>query len=242
MTREQMTQALEARARELGWETILVEDDGAQLQILVGAQGATEQIVGGSFAECRKELSVLGGPLDYPATEEYDLEQPQVAQEEAVNEAAGPEMVPETPKENTEMCIKKLREKLFGKTKEYSLLGKPSEFLGPDIGPSEDVSNAGKPVATQLTEASGGLSPKEIWQAQQGDTGPDGVPRPEQLVKALTKSKVVVITHGQRFLAPEGYCIKERKPNGGVVLYASILKGNKLNRQQRGSDFTLCPL
>ena len=141
------------------------------------------------------------------------------------------------------MCIKKLREKLFGKKEEYSLPGKKSEFLGSDVSPYEDVSNAGKSVAAQLTEASGGLSPKEIWQAQQSeDTGPDGVPHPGQLAEALVKSKVVVIVQGQRFMAPKGWCIKERRPDGQVILYGSLLKGRKLNYQAQGSRFTLCSL
>jgi hypothetical protein len=74
MTRDKLIETAENYARKLGWTDIVTEDNGATVEILMSAPGATEQIARASLAKLRKAIDEVGGPELYATVEEYDLE------------------------------------------------------------------------------------------------------------------------------------------------------------------------
>jgi len=249
MTREEMCLALKARALELGWSEAVVEDDGANITVLVSAPGAAEQITDPApLSRARKELSDLGGPEDYPATEEYDLPPEGIDAEDELpepRELAGVEE-PATPAKEEEMSVVDL------------LLGLVGWNPPPEAPPVKATAPKGEfsyntPCFTQAGEGgeeikphtwepvSGGpLGPKEIWQGRQIiDQDRGGIPDPGNY-QEVTEQAVVVLTVGQTFKAPEGYVIKEYRPGRPTpIFYGSIARGRKARYQGLGSKFVL---
>jgi len=83
-------------------------------------------------------------------------------------------------------------------------------------------------------------SPKEIWQAgQNDDQDMGGIPNP---VAYITEKKqavaIVVLVQGQRFMAPDGWKIKERRTDRALY-YGSILMDHKARNERLGSQFSL---
>lgn len=77
------------------------------------------------------------------------------------------------------------------------------------------------------------MSPKEIAQATEvDDQDRGGIPSPET-------HSVVVLVKGQRFLAPEGWRIKESRPSGKVLFYGSVYQARKTENEARGAEFSL---
>ena len=115
------------------------------------------------------------------------------------------------------------------------------------------------PTSEQLDLACAHNSPKETAQALEiKDQDRGGIPRPDdyieeyiaemkQEVAEMEAKAVVVLEVGQRFMAPPGYKIKEKRlptetfPDGQLLFYGSIFKGRKLNNELKGSKFSLTP-
>lgn len=72
-SREELFATLQAQAVELGWQIMEPYDGEGQVEMLLVAPGACEQVIAGTMLQARKQLNELGGPGLYPAVEEYDL-------------------------------------------------------------------------------------------------------------------------------------------------------------------------
>ena len=72
-SRTEMFAALQAQAESLGWQVLEPYDNGCQVEMMLVADGACEQVVTGTMLQARKQLNAMTGPEDYPAIEEYDL-------------------------------------------------------------------------------------------------------------------------------------------------------------------------
>ncbi len=63
---------------------------------------------------------------------------------------------------------------------------------------------------------------------------------------AMSEQAVTILVKGSRFMAPDGWKIKEVRPRpemgadvSRVIFYGSIIKGRKLNNELQGSRFSL---
>lgn len=72
-SREELFATLQAQAVELGWQIEEPYDGEGQVEMMLTAPGACEQVISGTMLQARKQLNELGGPDLYPAVEEYDL-------------------------------------------------------------------------------------------------------------------------------------------------------------------------
>ena len=122
-----------------------------------------------------------------------------------------------------------------------------------EFAPSPPVKNH-IPDNAQLDLArslNGRPSNKELARALEiDDQDRGGIPDPVGFITqrkqevAMSRQKVVVVlVKGQRFMAPEGYKIKEVQPGRTTpIFYGSIFKGRKLNNELAGSRFSLVRL
>jgi len=72
-SRTELFATLQAQAVEMGWQVEEPYDGEGQVEMMLTAPGASEQVVSGTMLQARKQLNELGGPENYPAVEEYDL-------------------------------------------------------------------------------------------------------------------------------------------------------------------------
>lgn len=155
-----------------------------------------------------------------------------------------------------------------GPPEEFGEGGRPPDYTGADELPEEEamkvkelielwtafLGRSEDPYLIPEPAKGGGLSPKEVYEGSQiDDQDKGGIPRPEQYEEEyITEMKqeaaaVAVLVTGQRFVAPEGYVIKEYRPtNPGspvadTYLYGSILRARKARYEGLGSRFTLAP-
>ena len=86
---------------------------------------------------------------------------------------------------------------------------------------------------------------KEIAQALEiDDQDKGGIPNPVEYITQLKQevampANTAILVKGQRFVAPEGFKIKQVRPDGKVLWFGSIYKGRKLNAVLQGSKFSL---
>lgn len=193
MTREDLFEALKARARELGWAEAEVIDDGALVEVLVAAPGAADQSTGPvKLSQARKVVGNLGGPELYPAIEEYDTRAAEaevalmeIAEEErAARDAQGEAVEEWPPAVSTIHNEAELHEAL------RALKLPTLKMIAPKTAPAVmvPVVRSDDYVALEngdglYTAPNGGLSPKETWQAGQNDLQDrGGVPHIGQLL------------------------------------------------------------
>ena len=80
------------------------------------------------------------------------------------------------------------------------------------------------------------MDPKEVAQATEvDDQDRGGIPNPVD----FKLSAVTVLVQGQRLMAPKGWKIKELRPSGKVLHYASIYQARKAKNEARGAEFSL---
>jgi len=234
--RKQLLESAERLARGLGWETVLVDDQGSEIQMLLAAEGAAEQEICAPLHRVAAELNSLGGPELYPAVEEYDAPEPETAHH-----------TPE-PHEDTPSPLEKLhrvQERLAAEPNDLGELDPAIEELdapkaihhapvGID-GLHEDTSGY-----SEARPAAQGISPKEAATLAEA-IDPTGMPlcaRPEQLFLPAESEKEeemngVLVIRGKRarfelrrapdgrFVAPGGYEFRVRK-NGVEQRFSSI--------------------
>lgn len=173
MERSDLIATAEAYAAELGWQIVEVEDTGMTVTMLLSAPGASEQMVDAPLSRLRKALKELGGPEDYSEIEEYDLDEPETV-------AAGEE---EHEQETVYVEQAETQEEFDAALKEARLDQATDPTILPDPEPEYDTEWADR--------CEQGPSLKELHRALEGagDIGPDGIPRPEQLVPAPTEEE-----------------------------------------------------
>ena len=167
-SRAEMSGAATVYARELGWtdiEAIEMDGPGGKVMFLLNAPGASEQVVEAPLSKLRKALKDLGGPEIYSETEEYDL-----PAEESV--AAG-----EEDQETVEAVAEGLGVTEDEARNQLAYVENDSTWVDEATEPQYDEEWAerddyGAPTVKELHRALEGV----------GDTGPDGIPRPEQLI------------------------------------------------------------
>ena len=114
-----------------------------------------------------------------------------------------------------------------------------------EFAPAPPVKDHIGPKA-QLEVARKYHSSKEIARAAEvDDQDRGGIPSPEAYIRdmKLEAPAITILVKGQRFLAPEGWKIKEVRPGRATpIYYSSIMKGRKLNNALGGSKFSLVRL
>lgn len=176
-SREAMVATATEYAVSLGWQVTEVEDTGLTVVVLLTAPGASEQMVDAPLSKLRKALKDLGGPEDQDgAIEEYDLPE----NVEAGEEECEPETVYVEQAETQEELDAALREARMDQATDF-----PDPEAEWDAATEEE--QATEPYDPEWAERDlYGPSLKELHRALEGDgdTGPDGIPRPEQLLPA----------------------------------------------------------
>jgi len=110
-----------------------------------------------------------------------------------------------------------------------------------EFAPAPPVKDHAGPAA-QMEMARKFHSPKEIARAAQiSDQDRGGIPSPEDYIRDMKMAApaVAVLVKGQRFMAPDGWTIKERRPTGQVLYYGSIFQARKARYQAQSSAFSL---
>jgi hypothetical protein len=97
VSRESLVTAVVGTAKNLGWETVEADDAGSTVTLLLSAPGATEQLLEGPLHSLPKQLKDLGGPENYPATEEYEVPDDGLCDNEACQMPATTELPDGTP-------------------------------------------------------------------------------------------------------------------------------------------------
>lgn len=94
--------------------------------------------------------------------------------------------------------------------------------------------------SAQLALAQELNSPKEVAQAlENDDQDHGGIPSPEAYITEQKQAiAIVVLVKGQRFMAPDGWRIKEQRQSG-VLYYGSVLMARKAQNERLGSRFSL---
>lgn len=214
MERKQLCEALTAHATELGWVDVTLTDDLSEVTLLLGAPGATEQIVSALLSKIRRELTDLGGPEDYPAIEEYDVagvgprnQRDQVPPAEAADLAA--------MDEDSEPAwdAAKLEAKIPGPVEDYS---KGHGYLPARVSPKEAVTSG------DLQDRGGVPHPQQIYPAEEAD-----VNIIQQAVRAIVGGHAEVVVkrydrRGDRVMMHEGYVLQARRSSKRTQYFGSI--------------------
>jgi hypothetical protein len=80
--------------------------------------------------------------------------------------------------------------------------------------------------------------------AEIDDQDRGGIVNPEGYILDMKSEApaIAVLVSGQRFLAPEGWKIKEARPSGKVLFYGSVYQKRKAENEARGAEFSLVRL